>query len=376
MKLTVFTALAASAAALNIPKRDAQTLYTIELAPGQTQQVTQEEKWALRAQGKNFIDITNHPTLNVASTNEQAANVTFPSSITHQEAVKTLLSHLSTSNLEANLKPFTEFQNRFYNSTYGAQSSAWLLSTVQDIISESGAAGASAAAFAHDWAQTSVIATIPGNSRKIIVLGAHQDSINQQGNDVVEDRAPGADDDGSGSITILEAMRVLLSDPDIAAGKAPNTVEFHWYSAEEEGLLGSQDIFEKYKEEQKDVKAMLQQDMTGYVEGTLNAGKPEQVGVITDYVDTGLVEFIKKVVTEYCDIPYVETECGYACSDHASSSKAGYPSSFVFESEFGDHSPFIHTARDTLDTVSYEHMLQHAKLTVGFAYELAYASDL
>lgn len=143
-----------------------------------------------------------------------------------------------------------------------------------------------------------MIATIPGNSRKIIVLGAHQDSINQQGNDVVEDRAPGADDDGSGSITILEAMRVLLSDPDIAAGKAPNTVEFHWYSAEEEGLLGSQDIFEKYKEEQKDVKAMLQQDMTGYVEGTLNAGKPEQVGVITDYVDTGLVEFIKKVVTE------------------------------------------------------------------------------
>lgn len=57
MKLTVFTALAASAAALNIPKRDAQTLYTIELAPGQTQQVTQEEKWALRAVSHHLFPI-------------------------------------------------------------------------------------------------------------------------------------------------------------------------------------------------------------------------------------------------------------------------------------------------------------------------------
>lgn len=40
--------------------------------------------------------------------------------------------------------------------------------------------------------------------------------------------APGADDDGSGSVTILEAYRGLIS-----AGFQPKkTVEFHWYSAE------------------------------------------------------------------------------------------------------------------------------------------------
>lgn len=72
------------------------------------------------------------------------------------------------------------------------------------------------------------------------------------------------DDDGSGSVTILEAMRVLLSDPKIAAGEGANTLEFHWYSGEEAGLLGSQDIFEKYAADGEVVKAMLQQDMTGY----------------------------------------------------------------------------------------------------------------
>lgn len=62
---------------------------------------------------------------------------------------------------------------------------------------------------------------------------------------------------------------------------------------------------------------MLQQDMTGYVEKTLQSGKPESVGVITDYVDPALTEFIKEVIDEYCDIPYTLTKCGYACSDHA-----------------------------------------------------------
>lgn len=59
-------------------------------------------------------------------------------------------------------------------------------------------------------------------------------------------------------------MRVLLSDPTIAAGEGANTLEFHWYAGEEGGLLGSGDIFDSYKADGAVVKAMLQQDMTGY----------------------------------------------------------------------------------------------------------------
>ena len=42
---------------------------------------------------------------------------------------------------------------------------------------------------------------------------------------------------------------------------------------------------------------MLQQDMTGFIEKTIKAGQPESVGVITDFVDPGLTEFIKDVIT-------------------------------------------------------------------------------
>lgn len=185
--------------------------------------------------------------------------------------------------------------------------------------------------------------------------------------------APGADDDGSGTVTILEALRVLLKNDDILQGKQENTLEFHWYSAEEGGLLGSQAIFLEYEKAGRDVRAMLQQDMTGYVQRTLDAGLPESVGVITDFVDQGLTEFIKTVVTDYCDIPFVETKCGYACSDHASATKAGYPSAFVIESDFKYSDPKIHSTEDTIEFLSFDHMLQHAKLTLSFAYELSQA---
>lgn len=52
-------------------------------------------------------------------------------------------------------------------------------------------------------------------------------------------------------------------------------------------------MFTNYKNSGKVVKAMLQQDMTGYVK----PGASEAVGVITDFVDAGLTGFIKKVVT-------------------------------------------------------------------------------
>ena len=72
-------------------------------------------------------------------------------------------------------------------------------------------------------------------------------------------------------------------------------------------------------------------------------------------------------------IGYVETECGYGCSDHASASAAGYPASFVFEADFDQSSPYIHTQNDIMDHVNREHMLEHAKLVRGYAYELAVA---
>ncbi|KAK0650611.1 Leucine aminopeptidase 1 [Lasiodiplodia hormozganensis] len=357
---------------LNLPSEpEAAESFLIELSPGETRWITEDQKWELRRQGINFFDITD--TQDLGSTAKSAATVKFPPTTAYNDTVKPLLKQLKKENMHKHLEKFTSFHTRYYRSQYGAESSAWLLSQVNQTLADAGALdhGATVKPFEHPWGQSSIIATIPGKSDKTVVIGAHQDSINLFLPSILA--APGADDDGSGTVTILEALRVLLTSEDVVKGKGENTVEFHWYSAEEGGLLGSQAIFQSYEKEGRDVKAMLQQDMTGYVQKTINAGEPESVGVITDYVDPGLTEFIKEVITTYCDIPYVLTKCGYACSDHASASKAGYPSAFVIESDFKYSDSKIHTTEDKIEYLSFDHMLQHAKLTLGLAYELAFA---
>lgn len=85
-------------------------------------------------------------------------------------------------------------------------------------------------------------------------------------------------DDGSGTVTILEAYRALIEALDT---QPTQTVEFHWYSAEEGGLLGSQALAKSYEANGVNVTAMSQFDMTAWVK----KGTEEAVGIITDYVD-------------------------------------------------------------------------------------------
>lgn len=49
VRSVLVAALAASASALNVARKESQDLFTIELAPGVTKQVTEAEKWALKA---------------------------------------------------------------------------------------------------------------------------------------------------------------------------------------------------------------------------------------------------------------------------------------------------------------------------------------
>lgn len=374
MKGAIFFSVLATASALSLPSLNelqnpfsSQTKYLIEIAPGQTQWVTEDEKWALRREGKRFFDITDTPDL--GSSSRAAATVKYPSKPAYNDSLSGLMKKLDKEEMISHLKTLTNFHTRYYKSDYGRQSSEWLLKQVNQTLSQAGVGHA--AHFPHPWGQNSIIATLPGKTNRTVVVGAHQDSINLFLPSILA--APGADDDGSGTVTILEALRVLLKDDKILNGKHENTIEFHWYSAEEGGLLGSQAIFSAYEKSGRDVKAMLQQDMTGYTHATLQAGEPESVGVITDYVDPDLTKFIKEVVSTYCSIPYVETKCGYACSDHASASKAGYPSAFVIESDFKYSDKKIHTTEDKMEYLDFDHMLQHARLTLGFAYELAFA---
>ncbi|KAL4877308.1 hypothetical protein BJY04DRAFT_210064 [Aspergillus karnatakaensis] len=381
MKLSTALALGATAAtgvwAYAIPQQDVlenpnvhqeQEYYLIELAPYQTRWVTEEEKWALKLDGVNFIDITEDRSYGLYDPTLEASNsVQYPQNLSHVDTVKGLIGSLSKQNMQKDLEKFTSFHTRYYKSEDGIESATWLYDQVNKVIHDSGADGwgATVQKFEHSWGQFSIIARIPGLTNKTVVLGAHQDSINLFLPSLLG--APGADDDGSGTVTILEALRGLLKDKVIASAQAPNTIEFHWYSAEEGGMLGSQAIFSKYKSDQADVKAMLQQDMTGYIQGTIDAGKKEEIGVMTDYVDNGLTTFLKSTITTYCSIPFADTKCGYACSDHTSASKYGYPSAMATESEMGNSNKHIHTTGDRIEYLSFDHMLEHAKLSLNIA---------
>ncbi|KIV85974.1 hypothetical protein PV11_01619 [Exophiala sideris] len=353
----------------------AQEQYLIELSPGETRWVVEEEKWELKRNGIKFMDITEsgHTYPYVLSTESETSRATCPSKAHYNKTVRSLAKGLDKDNMRKHLEGLTSFHTRYYKSQYGIDAATWLYGQINDTISAAGAFNYSASLrkFEHPWGQFSIIARFPGKTNHTVVIGAHLDSINMFLPSILA--APGADDDGSGTVTILEALTALLQAEEIIKGEAENTVEFQWYSAEEGGLLGSQAIFKSYHENDIPVKAMIQQDMTGYVARTLAEGKPESVGVITDYVNADLTEFIKELITTYCDIPYTLTKCGYACSDHASASKYGYPSAFVIESDFEYSDKKIHTTDDLIKYLSFDHMLQHAKMTLGFAYEAAFA---
>ncbi|EEH38655.1 Lamina-associated polypeptide 2 [Paracoccidioides lutzii Pb01] len=371
----VLAAIVSDQTPLNDAKKDElPEKFLIEVAPGDTRWVTEDEKWELKREGLKFFDITTEAEKGfLPKAFPTPAVVNFPSELNRRAEVKQLAMKLSKENMFNHLTNFTAFHTRYYKSMIGIQSATWLLEQVQKTINDSLAVnyGAKVETFNHSWGQFSIIASIPGRTNKTVVVGSHQDSINMYLPTILA--APGADDDGSGTVTILEALRVLLKSDAVAQGNATNTIEFHWYSAEEGGLLGSLAVFSRYQQENRDIKSMLQQDMTGYSQGTLDAGELESVGVITDYVHSGLTEFIKKIVTAYCDIPFVLTKCGYACSDHASARRFGYPSAFVMESKFEHSSQLIHTVWDTVEYLDFDHMLEHAKMTLGLVYELAFA---
>lgn len=392
--VTIVQALSLDALRFGIPDAAAERL--IKTGPEQYEVVSEATKLKYRRDGKKFIDVTNvvpidtavsqgmilsagdNNILHIFSKQLSALKVpvpkyNYPTLASKQLVVAPLLKQIDMESVKANLAKFSSFYTRYYKSSTGLDSANWLLGKLEELTSA--VSNATITKVKHDgWDQFSIIVSIPGKSDDKVVIGAHQDSINLLFPNLL--RAPGADDDGSGTVTTLEALRLISSA--IASGEYTphNTLEFHYYSAEEGGLLGSIDVFSRYLARNETVVGMLQQDMTGYTAGTLDEGVEPHFGLINDYTSSAQNDFIKVVVKEYCDIPVHETQCGYACSDHASALENGYPASFLIESEFKYTAKQIHLTMDTMDRLDFDHIRQHVMLTVGYGIELASAAKL
>lgn len=136
------------------------------------------------------------------------------------------------------------------------------------------------------------------------------------------------------------------------------------------GFLGSLDIYEEYRRTGRDVRAMLNLDMTGWTRSTLDAGVEKHIGLSQDFVHLGLTEFTKQLVDTYLDIPWKAGRTGWAASDHSSANKFGFPSAGAMESLPRYHSPHSLAESDTITTIDFSQMHELSKLAVAFAYEL------
>ncbi|KAJ0162807.1 Leucine aminopeptidase 1 [Colletotrichum tanaceti] len=328
--------------------------------------VTEDEKYEkYTSKGIGFIDITDisdEEVLNALSTGPENATalvsrqaITYPTTLTHVAEANSLISRVSNTNPQSWLQTLTDFNNRHYRSATGTQASTWLYNQAVSIAS--GYSAITVSRFTHSFNQPSIIVKYPGTSSNLIIVGAHFDSTAG----ATTARAPGADDNGTGTVNLLEALRVL-----VAAGFRPkNTIEFHFYAGEEGGLLGSQAIFSNYRTAGKRVLGMLNQDMTGYSPGG-------RATVYTDYVDAAFTAYVRLVTTQFTGATPASSSCGYGCSDHASARSNGFPAAFVNEEAFSTSNPNIHTARDTYASIQWNAVLRHSKLTVGFLVEASY----
>jgi Peptidase family M28 len=182
-----------------------------------------------------------------------------------------------------------------------------------------------------------IVATITGqvHPERVVVLGAHYDSINGSGSSLA---APGADDNASGSAGLLEALSIL------AQGDFENTIRCTWYCAEEFGLIGSDADAAALAAAGTDVVAMLNMDMIAY----RAAGDAADLDFATNDTDATLTQFCRDAAAAY--VPSLPTVTGVltaGTSDHAAYSSHGFPAAFFFE-DLPQSSPFIHGSGDTV----------------------------
>lgn len=122
-------------------------------------------------------------------------------------------------------------------------------------------------------------ATFENISGRVILIGGHMDSLNLQV-PAETGRAPGANDDASGTATSLEIARVM-------AGKRwKQTVVFVGFTGEEQGLHGSRALAKFAKARGWQLDAVLSNDTVGSSSNKAGQKDDKHVRVFSDIAET------------------------------------------------------------------------------------------
>ncbi len=200
--------------------------------------------------------------------------------------------------------------------------------------------------------QFNVIAELRGNELpdEYVLLGAHLDSWHG---------ATGATDNGTGTITMLEAMRILKE----TYPQPRRTILIGHWGAEEMGLIGSGSFREDHPEVIEGLQLMFNQDNGTWRfeiiegQGFLNAG--DHFRRWMSVVPTEISEHIT------LDFPGPQANRG---SDHISFLCAGVPA-FRLQSPYDEYRQYTwHTNRDTYDKIVFDDLKENATLAAMLAY--------
>ncbi len=189
-----------------------------------------------------------------------------------------------------------------------------------------------------------------------LLLTAHYDSTSGK----PLERAPGADDNASGTAAILEAARVLSRHPyDIS-------LRFVLFSAEEWGLYGSEHhAYEAYRRSER-ILGVLNFDMVGYVDRA-----PEDLDLIVDDSSLWLAERFSWAAALYTSLPLVTyKDSTLQWSDHAPFWDYGYSALCGIE-DVEPSNPNYHEVGDLSGTLDFSFLTESVRALVAVAAEMA-----
>ena len=196
------------------------------------------------------------------------------------------------------------------------------------------------------------IAEIKGTERpnEYVMMSAHFDSW---------DGASGATDNGTGSLVMLEAMRILKK---VYPNPKRTILVGHW-SGEEQGLNGSRAWAQDHPEVVRGLQVLFNQD-----DGTGRIVDLSTSGFVA--AGASLARWLAKMPNELTaniklTVPGTPSSGG---TDNASFVCYGAPAFSLGASDWG-YGPYTwHTNRDTFDKLVFDDLLNNATLTALFVY--------
>ena len=226
---------------------------------------------------------------------------------------------------------------------------------------------------------TNVIGFLEGTDKKdeYVFLTAHYDHIGKTATGVIN---YGADDDGSGTVSILELAEAFVKAK--AAGKGPRrSIVFMTVSGEEKGLWGSAYYGDHPVYPLEKTTVDLNIDMIGRID------PKRKIGDSTNYVyvvgDDKLSSDLRPI-SEAMNKKYTKLELDYKFnepndperiyyrSDHYNFARKGVPIIFYFNGTHADY----HRPGDTPDKINYDLMAKRARFVFFTAWDMANRNDM